>query len=304
MRSIVEFMADSPSRGPNEKMTSSSEFISYSQADLDIKFFQSLLVQRKVHLNACVPNFLLCITTERKVTFLPKNSPCRDHVMRIRAGVVVLGANERHPSVHIPEDMAGYVNECAMQRGTRFVVCNCGLYPDSRNDFMDGHANALVFDTTTRIVERYDPVGFARNVDNHVRKRFLEAMPGWSYCGPSKENLLQGVQRRADSFSGMCVTFCIYYVLLRLRNPDVNMTQVQTYMAQEDNLREKILRLNKFVIETLKKHERNALLRLRRGQRRGAMTASRRRRSLSRGARRRRWDARHVGSQKRRERRS
>ena len=64
----------------------------------------------------------------------------------------------------------------------------------------------------------------------------------------------------------VCVTFSLYYTLLRLLNPDRTYQEIVAHMLSVEvrTLRIMVLRLNKFVIDALKTHTRNELLRTRR----------------------------------------
>lgn len=259
---VKRFLADSKSLGPNENDKSNSEFFSYTQADLDIKFILSLIKSDKtLKHTVCVPDFLICLHDPFRVEFMQKRDKCTG-VLPVRAGVIVTGVRTKTPRLWLPEDFHKYLSKCKQ----RFIILNCGLYSYNSN-LENGHANALIMDTRHKVIERFDPSGRCNTCSN-IDTLFEHAFPSWKVVNFQEyQGVVGGVQKKADSYSGMCVTFSLYYTLLRLLNPDKGYKQIIKYMMSIENniMRQQILRLNKFAINVLKQHERHELLRTRKG---------------------------------------
>ena len=84
--------------------------------------------------------------------------------------------------------------------------------------------------------------------------------PGWSFVGAN--DMKRGAQDISDSFAGMCVTFSLYYSLLRLTNPNESPMQIYEYMnerARKGKLGQDVLRLNKYASTMLSKLSRHEL---------------------------------------------
>ena len=130
---------------------------------------------------------------------------------------------------------------------------NTGLYWANGH----AHANVIIFDTAARVIERYEPGGMLGHVRN-LKETFERMFPGWAWIGARQ--MRKGAQHLADSFSGMCVTFSLYYTLLRLTNPNETPMQIYKFMdnqAKTGKLRTAVLRLNKYaetVLSRLKRH--------------------------------------------------
>jgi hypothetical protein len=250
LRSINEFLSDVPSRGPREPADARSEFTSFEAADLDIKLLLALLRRRhRVTRDLCIPNFVLCgspLTHRSKTRRCPKGS-----MLQIRAGVVLVNANARARLV-LPPDF-----ERTLRCSKRFVVCNFGIYAGT--SLHSGHANALVFDTVERLIERYEPSG--HDHDETLRTLFARVLPDWTYVGTQ---LSSGPQDVADGFSGLCVTFSLFYVLLRLLNPDKSAREISHHLRHgraPAETRRTVMRLNRYAIDVLRSFRRGSLIR-------------------------------------------
>lgn len=280
LQTVEAFLADTPSLGPDE--VAGGEFVSYDAADLDIKFVLALLKARDYAVShiACVPDFWLCLHAAAPTLRppLPEGGGCDSSSpslrMQIRAGVVVVGTRTPRPRVLWPREAVAAINTCAH----RFVVCNLGLYPSRDTAQGGGHANALLFDVRLRLIERFDPSGTrSYSVDPVLERRLGRLFPDWTYVGVERmfPKGHPGPQGLADAFAGLCVTYSLWYVLLRLLNPDVDPSEVVAHMTTTmgpTRLRDRALKLNRRVVDTLRAHPRGSLVR------RGGPTVTRNRR--------------------------
>ena len=254
---IDEFLAKTPSLGPLESVSGRTEFQSHEAADLDVKFLLALLRQgHRVARTLCVPDFVACGGADG-VEFVPRRCSPKGLVFRARAGVLVTQLHST-PRLWIPDDLADLLGRCE-RAGKRFVVLNFGIYPSA--DLRTGHANALIFDLQRRTIERYEPSNQTNaSFDRTLSKLFTRELDGWRWNGAHTS---AGGQEAADSFDGMCVTFSLMYVLLRLLNPDAPPSAVRRYIVHHSRktLRDDILRLNRFAADTLRRYARGSLVR-------------------------------------------
>lgn len=262
---VGEFLSKHPSRGPAEGHDPRTEFSGYSAPDLDVKFLLSLIdSHHAVARNACVPDFVMCAQRDPlTVTFHGKKHGCPGTpVLHVRGGVLVTDVLGKRPTLWIPPDLEAQVMGC----GKRFAVCNFGLY--AGRGMWTGHANALIFDTHAKKIERFEPGGRVEDrVDPFLAKRFAQALPRWSYLGTKHSSSRHGTQTLADSFDGMCVTFSMLYVLLRLLNPNAPSREILEHvetLARKGRLRTDVLRLNKYMSDTLRRYRAHSLSRLKR----------------------------------------
>lgn len=254
---IDEFLAKTPSLGPLESVSGRTEFQSHEAADLDVKFLLALLRQgHRVARTLCVPDFVACGGADG-VEFVPRRCSPNGLVFRARAGVLVTQLHST-PRLWIPDDLTDLLDRCE-RAGKRFVVLNFGIYPSA--DLRTGHANALIFDLQRRSIERYEPSNQTNaSFDRTLSKLFTRELDGWKWNGARTS---AGGQEAADSFDGMCVTFSLMYVLLRLLNPDAPPSAVRRYIVHHSrkSLRDDILRLNRFAADTLRRYARGSLVR-------------------------------------------
>ena len=263
-----------PSKGPAEKKA--GEFEHYSAADLDVKTLLALVKgNHAIVENVCIPRYFLVSDRARtSISFSPEPvvSP-----LCVRAGILVTRLHTGEtPLIHLPPDMPAILRRC-QRRGKRFVFFNAGLY---WGESSPGHANVLIFDVVTRTIERYEPAGLSgviglrskHGLSYPLKSLLQRKFPGWKYVGA--EEMPIGAQSLGDSFDGMCVTFALYYTLLRLSNPESAPLEIYEHILSEHEkgvLKSNILRLNKFSVAILS--------RLKRGQLANVRTANQRNRS-------------------------
>ena len=179
--------------------------------------------------------------------------------MPLRAGVVVLHTATLHPSLLVPRHFTKHL----AQTKERFCITNLGIYREGI--LSDGHANALVFDTKRKVIERHDPHG--RNgvrgdvLDLELAQLFQTVLRRWKYEGTIASAPRIGPQLKYDNFGGMCVTFSLLFVLYRLNNPDRSAKEVNAHIdsLSPRRLGDEIMKLNKFAIELLKGFKKGSL---------------------------------------------
>lgn len=175
------------------------------------------------------------------------------------------------------------------------VVCDLTLL-DTENFMKTSHANVLIFDTKRKTIERFDPHGgneyskvqlaydsdgnstgrkdfnkFGNNklksfalfnqvsIDLKLQKYMKRVLPNYTYYGTNDTTPYLGPQIKADEYAGLCVTWSCMYMLLRLLNPDLSPAEVTIKMIDgtPKQLRNRILRFQKFIIRTLQKTTKN-----------------------------------------------
>mgnify|MGYP006084083921 FL=1 len=276
---VSRFLAGKPSVGPSERPGGEAD--SYSQLDLDLLSLLAIVRSsdagdfRSV---ACIPDWRLCafssVSDPSKITMRRSlgrrcPSPPRGEQIRVdvRAGVIITGLGSAEIRLWLPTGFRDALSDCT-RRAKRFAVCNLGLYFGAF-DQHDGHANGLVFDLSRRVLERFEPAGRKSSVldayDVVIERLFLSRLPpGWKYEGTRASAPHRGVQERADSFDGMCVTHSFFYTLLRLLNPERDAADIQEFMTRgtAKDLRTRVLRLNRYMMDTLRAHPRGSLRQL------------------------------------------
>ena len=264
MQDINEFLSSYPSQGPQEAGRTGSEFSTFDQPDLDIKFLLTLLRENhRLHHVLCVPDFAICASMDgSEVFFHHKLEKCQQS-MHVRAGILLLNRFSSQPKVWLPKNLKSFVCHCRRHK-KRFLVCNTGIY--AHDDLRQGHSNALIIDIRDHIIERYDSEGRDNSIDKAFKHAFHAILPDYRYIGTT---FLQNVQRYSDSFTGMCVTFSLYYTLLRLINDTKSSREVREFMLRHtpEEMRSVSLRLNKHVLTTLRKYPSGVLMRSKRNSR-------------------------------------
>lgn len=241
MNDISRFLASVPSRGPKEKRARGMLFKHYDSADIDVLFLSTIAKK----LDICVPKYYLCanIDTGLPIYTSTQKSRCKANAA-VLAGALILNTRSRDPLLVIPDKLIETIRRCKK----RFVIVNLGVYLG--NDLYTGHANSLIFDNVLHSIERYDPLGSESKYEQSLKSKFKSYFPGWTYTASAPVH--RGPQRNADAYGGMCVTYSLWYSLLRVLNPDLTSKKLHSHMMSHNPL-DTVLRLNRFVIDTLRK---------------------------------------------------
>ena len=260
------FLARAESLGHAEPLAPGTEYTSFDMADLDVKVVLAL-AREDPRLAALVhvPAPRLCAYRgSPRVRFSPRR--CRrcgeggaPRIANIPGGVALTHAATARPRLHVPPELPRALERCR----ARFAVLNLGVYDGGFGDF--GHANALLVDTRARAIERFEPAGASAEARAAAARLFARHFPGWAFVDA---NALPLQRADTDAFTGMCGTFGLLYVLYRLLNPDAAPEAVARHLADTPpaRLRARVLRLNRFAGNLLRRFPAGALVR---GRRRG-----------------------------------
>ena len=131
----------------------------------------------------------------------------------------------------VPQTIKKGIFDC-LQSETRFVIMSLMVFNTTRDGF--GHQNILLFDRKLKTIERFEPHGHhswfsgedtekIKRISNHVNqtvvKMVLKYLPRYSYILPEMISPPNGIQCKSDSYNGMCITWCMIYLHLRILNP-------------------------------------------------------------------------------------
>ena len=94
-------------------------------------------------------------------------------------------------------------------------------------------------------------------IDRALSDRFKKELPNYTYYGTNDTTPYLGPQIKADEYAGLCVTWSCMYMVLRLLNPDLEPADITIKMIDgtPKELRNRILRFQKFIIRTLSKEK-------------------------------------------------
>jgi len=128
--------------------------------------------------------------------------------------------------------------------------------PIGRKDFMYGknYNNNKFGINKKRSNALYDQF----KIDRALSERFKKELPNYTYYGTNDTTPYLGPQIKADDFAGLCVTWSCMYMVLRLLNPDLEPADITIRMIDgtPKELKNRILRFQKFIIRTLSKERR------------------------------------------------
>ena len=97
------------------------------------------------------------------------------------------------------------------------------------------------------------PSIFQDNLDRFCSSTFKKLLPNYTYKGINDTCPYLGPQIKTDAFKGLCGTWTTMYELLRILNPDIETSTITKYVivGTKEQLLDKILKFNKFIINTL-----------------------------------------------------
>ena len=236
--SINDFLAEEMSKGPTEEKGKINYcYQSYSNV---FNYFTILVNYYDFGEIVCIPKFVLKFKDYIDVTSI----------------VYYVDTKE----IIIPVKLRDKIKKCS-RTSARFIYCTFMI--DSLKNKGINHANILIFDLYKKTIERFEPYGhlskeIEEEVNSVIKTRLMRIidLENFTYLSPFDISPVIGPQSKADAHGGMCVSFCMLYLQLRLMNPDTIQKELIEYLANKDKkeLKEIILKYAKFVELTLKKY--------------------------------------------------
>jgi hypothetical protein len=238
--SINDFLAVEMSMGPKE----SPGNIDYSYQSQHNIFNYITILQNHYNFNEilCTPNFI---------------TKYGNNYMAVTSVVFFGDINQ----IVIPIKLKNKINNC-MNKNIRFINFQF-IIDHSKNDKVN-HVNMIIIDLFKKTVERFEPFGsLGKDTEkkaNHaiaIRLFKVLELTDFKYLSPLDISPEFGPQQKADAYGGMCVTFSMLYLQLRLMNPDIVQKEIVNYLLQKSakELKNLVLRYAKFIEIALKKYD-------------------------------------------------
>jgi hypothetical protein len=179
----------------------------------------------------------------------------------IRNGIVYYPYDNK---LVIPNEIINTIQRC--QDNKRFIYFNFVIYWSQGNV----HANMVIIDLHKKTIERFEPQGkFYGHVsysESDINKKINQALKhiglnNYKYLPPTKLSPPIGLQSIADAYTGMCVTYCLIYLHLRIMNPDVNQKELVNYLIKKKSTKiiEILLRYTSYIEKALKKNKKQII---------------------------------------------
>jgi len=240
---INDFLANEQSLGPNADPGE----IYYGHDKIEninnyIKILRNELGFNKV---MCVTNFSL----KYSLNYIIENS---------------IQYNATRDELLIPNELIKDLQKCKK----RFIYIFFSIVWEQR---LSGHANMLIIDNENKTIERFEPHGhnlsfdrkkqILRGIDSKFDNKLLSYLKlnKYKYISPIDISPKIGVQLKADAYYGMCVTYSLMYLQLRIMNPDVDQKEIVKYLLKKTKaeLYDIVLRYSKYIEEKLKEYPTN-----------------------------------------------
>ena len=231
--SINDFLADEPSLGPDADK---------GEIDYFYMHYENINNFMKILMNDLSFNKIVCISdiTVKHTKFINRNS----FVYNFDFDYLV-----------IPIDAINEILEC---KDKRFIYINLIISWENKNI---GHANMLLIDNINKTIERFEPfqsLNLSLKIDKKFNNDVLKKinLNDYKYISPIDISPKIGIQNKADAYNGMCVTYCIIYLQLRLMNPDIEKKIIIKYLLskKKNEIINIILRYARYIENSLKKN--------------------------------------------------
>jgi len=244
--SINKFLAKEHSKGPNADIGNINYM--YQNYSNVYDFFYILTKYYGFDKVVCKPKFVL---------------KYKNYIVN-SAFIIYYDINE----ITIPVDLKNTIQDCISKNNIRFIYS--GFIIDSSNNTGISHVNMIVIDLFKKTVERFEPHGkymvtdkyevtMTKSIDDMIKTQFMElsGLNDFKYISPVNLEPVIGPQLIGDLFTGMCVTFSMIYLHLRLMNPDVKPKSIVTYLTnlKTNGVKDMISRYARFIEDTLKNHQ-------------------------------------------------
>lgn len=243
---LKEYLNDEISKGPNAN--SGSIDYHYQHYDNIYNYFYITFLNIQQFKILCIPNFIL---------------EYNDYVVR-----TALAYDLKLSKLHMAKKMKSSINKCdkcRKQKKARFIFFTFIIMPDEKEEIT--HANIIVIDLIKKTIERFEPFGHTSSnkkileqIDELFKNKILGKLDldDYSYISPSKISPRLGIQYKADSYNGMCITISMMYLHLRILNPDIKQRKIVNYLLKKSKkkLKEMILKYAKHIEFTLKENKK------------------------------------------------
>jgi hypothetical protein len=238
---INDFLSNEMSLGPKAEYGD----IYYTHTNYEnINNYIKILIKEIGFTNViCIPNFSLKTGTN----YIIKNT---------------IGYNVTRDELLISNDLLSNINKC----NKRFLYINLMIHWEQ---VQMSHVNMIIIDFVNKTIERYEPHGkkmtqdknkkIAKNIDNKFNNKLLSyvGLDKYTYISPIDFSPMIGPQTKSDAYDGMCLTYSLMYLQLRIMNPDVDQKDIVKYMLSKSksDMYEILLKYAKYIEEKLKDNQ-------------------------------------------------
>jgi hypothetical protein len=239
--SINDFLSNEQSLGPNADQGDIS--YEYSKTENITNYLKILVDELKFNKVVCITNY----TLKYGPNYIVENT---------------LQYNVTRDELLIPEDLVKELKKC---KNKRFIYIYFDIVWEQR---IGGHANMIIIDTDNKTIERYEPHGqslsfdkkriILKKIDSKFSNKLLDyiGLKKYTYISPIDISPKLGVQVKADAYNGMCVTYSLMYLQLRIMNPDIDQQIIIKYLLKKsrNEIYDIILRYAKYIEDKLKEN--------------------------------------------------
>ena len=229
---LKEYIAVEEALGPLAKST-----VMYHYQDIGIQvfFLRELIRMKMVGSMLCIPPFLSFHNIYTMATI----------IVDVR-GSIFFNRESMHDSI-----------SACMLTGKRFIMLGIAIHGIGKRQ---KHATMAIIDTVEKVIEHFDSIEIIPSLPQTQRSLnnfFATEFPDYVY--EKLWNICQymGPQIWADAWEGMCVTYAVMYLLLRVLNPNSSSRRIINYI-NSGSIKERISRIKKFhkyMEDTIKKIE-------------------------------------------------
>lgn len=161
-----------------------------------------------------------------------KSLLCYPHGKHLDRYGIQWDCNKDKRELILPESFWVDFQECTK----KFIAIPLTLFNGHSCDIKDSnaHMNLLLFDTTQKVVERFDPLGDYKGYEADVldkRLKGLFRLHNYKYIKPTNTCPLQHIQIQHfpgnSTDTGYCAAWSMFYLDLRLSNPNTEATRLK-----------------------------------------------------------------------------
>ena len=235
LQTLEDFLSNEISKGPHAKK-GKIDYL-YQSFENVYNFFTILLLDNPKFKLLCVPQF---------------NVKFSNYI--VRAAIAIETKKEQY---WIADKTYSAIHKCMKNPEVRFIYISLVISYEV-NDTL-AHANIIIIDLHEKTIERFEPYGWSlphhEFVDYFMKNicRSKLGLHNFKYMSPQRISEKIGVQTRADSYNGMCITISMLYLHLRLLNPNIGSKKIVKYLLSisDDKLKILILKYAKYIEEKL-----------------------------------------------------
>lgn len=163
-------------------------------------------------------------------SYVPTGAVIKNQIMFVWTCVAKKSGVFKKRELQINTKIISYIENCIKIKNKKYAAVLLSIrYHDCKQTELKAHANLLIYNKETNVIERFDPIGSLRSVYDNTKldKELFEYFNKYGIEYKSPDNFcpkfsFQKLQGKENIFTvGLCVAWSLWYLDLKLSNTHI-----------------------------------------------------------------------------------